>query len=186
MTVAYLHHLQSSGLGFYRILFLWAGSIYKGIWRPLFAYCLLYSFVTLFYREILLYYEDTKETFERFCVYANQSENHLPLNFILGFYVTQVQHLPSFYFRLTLSPGCQSMVEPILLVSVARHICHEPRVILSWTGKGVQGFLTAVEKSPNLTSSSSSIGAEAVCAIRQLSKYNGLEEVCLDCFVIVS
>ena len=94
MTVAYLHHLQSSGLGFYRILFLWAGSIYKGIWRPLFAYCLLYSFVTLFYREILLFYEDTKETFERFCVYANQSENHLPLNFILGFYVTQVQHLP--------------------------------------------------------------------------------------------
>merc|ERR1712156_1292663 len=90
MTVAYLHHLQSSGLGFYRILFLWAGSIYKGIWRPLFAYCVFYSFVTVFYREILLYYEDTKETFERFCVYANQSENHLPLNFILGFYVTQV------------------------------------------------------------------------------------------------
>ena len=91
MTVTYLHHLQSSGLGFYRILFLWAGSIYKGIWKTLITYCLLYGLVTFIYRVILTNYEDAKETFERFCVFANTNENNLPLNFILGFYVTQVQ-----------------------------------------------------------------------------------------------
>ena len=51
-------------------------------------------------------------------------------------------------------------------------------------GKAYKVFLTAVETSPNLTSSSSSIGSQAVRAIRQLSKHNGLAEVCLDCFVI--
>ena len=90
MTVTYLHHLQSSGLGFYRILFLWAGSIYKGIWKTLITYCILYGLVTIFYRVVLSNYEDAKETFERFCVFANKNENNLPLNFILGFYVTQV------------------------------------------------------------------------------------------------
>ena len=147
MTVTYLHHLQSSGLGFYRILFLWAGSIYKGIWKTLITYCILYSTVTFVYRVILTNYEDAKETFERFCVFANENENNLPLNFILGFYVTQVcgkdvvscpRSKKSNSTLITIS-GCESMVEPILVIGLAGHLCHESGLLLPWTRKGLQG-----------------------------------------------
>ena len=91
MTVPYLHHLHSSGFGFYRILFKWCGSIYKGVWRQVLLYCSLYALVSLLYRHVLFHNERSKEFFERFCIYAGKVEHGLPLNFLLGFYVTQVR-----------------------------------------------------------------------------------------------
>ena len=90
MTVPYLHHIESSGLGFYRILLEWTGSIYKGIWKAVLTYCCLYGTISLLYRFVLSRDEVAKEYFERACVYSRKFEHNLPLDFILGFYVTQV------------------------------------------------------------------------------------------------
>lgn len=93
MTVTYLHHIYHSGLGFYRILGVWQGSLYKGIWKDLLIYCLLYALISIIYRFVLIYDESSKESFERWCIYVSKFEENLPLDFILGFYVTQVVHL---------------------------------------------------------------------------------------------
>ena len=93
MTVPYLHHIESSGLGFYRILLEWTGSIYKGISKAVLTYCCLYGLISLLYRLVLSRDEVVKEYFEKACVYTRKFEHNLPLDFILGFYVTQVSSL---------------------------------------------------------------------------------------------
>ena len=91
MTVPYLQHIPNSGFcGFYRILVIWRGSIYKGIWRSLTFYCILYASISAVYRLLISREEKFKQIFERLCIYMATFEDILPLNFILGFYVTQV------------------------------------------------------------------------------------------------
>ena len=104
MTVPYLHHLSHSGFGFYRILCVWPGSLYKGIWRKFLVYCSLYTLISLLYRFYCCVYiftilvcrfvlsqsEEVKQGFERWCVYEAKNEGSIPLEFILGFYVSQV------------------------------------------------------------------------------------------------
>ena len=79
-------------IGFYRVLWLWKGSLYKGIWKSLVVYCSFYAAISVFYRCVLCLAgsEYWKETFEKFCVFFGKYYHVLPLNFILGFYVTQV------------------------------------------------------------------------------------------------
>ena len=70
MTVTYVQHIPNSGCwGFYRVLAKWRGSLYKvgkdsftktyllwkGIWRSLVCYCLLYAGISVFYRQYILY-----------------------------------------------------------------------------------------------------------------------------------
>jgi hypothetical protein len=92
MTVSYVQHMPESSLrGVTSILAIWRGSIYKGIWKPLTTYCLIYLAFSVLYRHLLPYHEYTKEAFERWCVYIATYEELIPLNFILGFYVSQVR-----------------------------------------------------------------------------------------------
>ena len=95
MTVTYIQHTSNSGFGFFRILTLWKGSIYKGIWKNLFLYSLIYTVISLFYRFGLrnhqYFSEDFQQGFERWCVYIDVFDNLLPIDFMLGFYVTQVR-----------------------------------------------------------------------------------------------
>ena len=93
MTVTYLEYIPNAGfIGFYRVLWLWKGSLYKGIWKSLVVYCSFYAAISIFYRCVLCLAgsEYWKETFEKFCVFFGKYYHVLPLNFILGFYVTQV------------------------------------------------------------------------------------------------
>ena len=90
MTVTYIQHIPESGFGFLRVFPIWRGSIYKGIWKSLLLYCLLFASISLVYRNVLSGHEEVKQAFERWCVYVNRYEGILPLNFILGFYVSQV------------------------------------------------------------------------------------------------
>ena len=94
MTVTYIHRVPSADkLGaFFRLLAIWKGGVLKGIWKDLMAYFAVYGVLSVCYRY-LLFHEDRiemKNTFERVCVYMNKFENHIPLPFLLGFYVTQV------------------------------------------------------------------------------------------------
>ena len=51
MTVTYLEHIQNAGfLGFYRVLLVWRGSLYKSIWKSFLVYCTLYAIISFCYR----------------------------------------------------------------------------------------------------------------------------------------
>ena len=68
MTVTYLEYIPNAGfIGFYRVLWLWKGSLYKGIWKSLVVYCSFYAAISIFYRCVLCLAgsEYWKETFEK-------------------------------------------------------------------------------------------------------------------------
>jgi len=92
MTVTYIQHVHTAGkVGtFTSLLTIWKGSVFKGIWRDLLIYCVLYGAISVLYRFVLSLEETTKLNFERICVYCERSISFIPLSFILGFYVTQV------------------------------------------------------------------------------------------------
>lgn len=94
MTVTYIQHVHTSGKvgAFLRLLTIWKGSVFKGIWRDLLIYCVLYGGISIIYRLGLSKdgNETHKQNFERMCVYFARGGDYIPLSFILGFYVNQV------------------------------------------------------------------------------------------------
>ena len=91
MTVTYLDIIPTAGWGnILQIFSIWRASLFKGVWKKLFLYCLLYTLISFTYRLIISEEEQAKQTFERFCVFCNDYQVFLPLEFILGFYITQV------------------------------------------------------------------------------------------------
>ena len=51
MTVSYLEHIPNAGfLGFYKVLLVWRGSLYKSIWKSFLVYCTLYAIISFCYR----------------------------------------------------------------------------------------------------------------------------------------
>jgi len=92
MTVTYIQHVHTAkSVGaFFRLLAIWRGGVFKGIWKDLLFYLLLYTGISLGYRFGLTEYEDVKSGFERICVFLDRFGDYIPLGFILGFYVTQV------------------------------------------------------------------------------------------------
>ena len=91
MTVTYLDIIPTAGWGnILQIFSIWRASLFKGVWKKLFLYCLLYTLISITYRLIISEEEQAKQTFERFCVFCNDYQVFLPLEFILGFYITQV------------------------------------------------------------------------------------------------
>jgi len=92
MTVTYIQHVHTAGKvgAFLRLLTIWRGSVFSGIWRDLLLYCCLYAGISAGYRLGLSQDESHKQNFERMCVYFARGGDYIPLSFILGFYVTQV------------------------------------------------------------------------------------------------
>ena len=81
------------------------------------------------------------------------------------------------------------MVEPIRLFGLAGHLCHESRLLLPWTRKGLQGrshFQVPLFLLPFNVAHSESLGATSVRALRQPGKHDGLEEAELVCCQEVS
>jgi len=92
MTVTYMHHVQTAGKvgAFLRLLFLWKGSIYQGIWGDLLLFWLSYFGISFTYRLVLCEEEAMKQSFEKICVYFGHFDHWIPIGFVLGFYVTQI------------------------------------------------------------------------------------------------
>jgi len=92
MTVTYIQHVHTAGKvgAFLRLLTIWRGSVFAGIWRDLLLYSALYGSISLVYRLGLAQDEALKQSFEKMCVYLDRGGDYIPLSFILGFYVTQV------------------------------------------------------------------------------------------------
>ena len=78
--------------GFLSLLFIWRGSVWKGIWKNLAVWLILWYIIQFLYQVILTKNEnsDLKSTFEVICFFFDANEDNIPLAFILGFYVTQI------------------------------------------------------------------------------------------------
>ena len=93
MTVTYLQHIQTSGnSGFLSLLLLWKGSVWKGIWKNLAVWIILWYIIQSIYQIVLTRNTNAslKDTFEEVCMFFEANEDNIPLAFILGFYVTQI------------------------------------------------------------------------------------------------
>ena len=91
MTVTYLEYIPTAKCtNIFKILTVWRGSIFKGIWKLLLFYSLFYAVISFSYRFIISEEEEIKQSFEKLCIFCGKYQDLFPLHFILGFYVTQV------------------------------------------------------------------------------------------------
>ncbi|KAG6930307.1 bestrophin 2 [Chelydra serpentina] len=89
MTVTYTARVANARLGgFYKLLLLWRGSIYKLLYKEFLAFFATYLGLSLTYRFVLA--EDQKRYFEKLVIYCDNYANLIPISFVLGFYVTLV------------------------------------------------------------------------------------------------
>uniref|UniRef100_A0A8C3IHX1 Bestrophin homolog n=1 Tax=Chrysemys picta bellii TaxID=8478 RepID=A0A8C3IHX1_CHRPI len=89
MTVTYTARVANARFGgFYKLLLLWRGSIYKLLYKEFLAFFVTYLGLSLTYRFVLA--EDQKRYFEKLVIYCDNYANLIPVSFVLGFYVTLV------------------------------------------------------------------------------------------------
>ncbi|XP_078545349.1 bestrophin-2a isoform X2 [Lissotriton helveticus] len=89
MTVSYSARVSNTRFGgFYKLLLLWRGSIYKLLYKEILAFFVVYLMLSLMYRFILS--DNQKRNFEKLSIYCDNYANLIPMSFVLGFYVTLV------------------------------------------------------------------------------------------------
>ncbi|XP_034647648.1 bestrophin-2 [Trachemys scripta elegans] len=89
MTVTYTARVANARFGgFYKLLLLWRGSIYKLLYKEFLAFFVTYLGLSVTYRFVLA--EDQKRYFEKLVIYCDNYANLIPVSFVLGFYVTLV------------------------------------------------------------------------------------------------
>ncbi|KAK6108994.1 Bestrophin RFP-TM chloride channel family protein [Brugia pahangi] len=89
MTVQYnLDVSTSRPWTLFKLLFRWRGSIWKSVTLELFVWLLLFAVISLIYRVALS--NEQVSTFEQFVHYCDEKLDYIPLNFMLGFFVTIV------------------------------------------------------------------------------------------------
>lgn len=89
MTVSYSARVSNARFGgFYKLLLLWRGSIYKLLYKEFLAFFVVYLMLSLMYRFILS--DKQKRNFEKLSLYCDNYANLIPMSFVLGFYVTLV------------------------------------------------------------------------------------------------
>ncbi|KAL3986396.1 Bestrophin RFP-TM chloride channel family protein [Acanthocheilonema viteae] len=89
MTVQYnLDVSTSRPWTLFKLLFRWRGSIWKSIILELFVWLVLFAVISVIYRVALT--SEQVSTFEQFVDYCDEKLDYIPLNFMLGFFVTIV------------------------------------------------------------------------------------------------
>uniref|UniRef100_A0A915JIL8 Bestrophin homolog n=1 Tax=Romanomermis culicivorax TaxID=13658 RepID=A0A915JIL8_ROMCU len=73
---------------FFKLLLRWDGSLWKSIWRPVVVYLFFYYSINIIYRFLLN--NDQKITFLQFVDFCEESSGYIPLNFVLGFFVSAI------------------------------------------------------------------------------------------------
>lgn len=136
MTVTYIQHVPTADKAgaFLRLLAIWRGGVFKGIWKNLLFYMVLYAGISLFYRFVLsnpdLASEMYKSGFERLCVYMGKYGDIIPLGFILGFYVTQVVN--RFWTQLQSIPYLDSLCMNLTSYMPGNNMKQTRRLITRW------------------------------------------------------
>ncbi|CAJ0603932.1 unnamed protein product [Cylicocyclus nassatus] len=89
MTVSYNADVSSaSGFTFVRLLLRWRGSIWKSIMLELVMWIIFYYIIFGVYRYALP--TGAQRTFERIATYCDKNLVHIPLTFMLGFFVSMI------------------------------------------------------------------------------------------------
>ncbi|KAK3585084.1 hypothetical protein CHS0354_004273 [Potamilus streckersoni] len=89
MTIIYQYRVANSSLcGFFKLLAIWKGSVYKLVFKEMLIFSALYTVISLTYRFALN--SQQKEVFEKLAKYFNQHTSLIPVSFVLGFYVSLV------------------------------------------------------------------------------------------------
>ncbi|XP_053154611.1 bestrophin-2 [Hemicordylus capensis] len=89
MTVTYTARVANARFGgFYKLLLLWRGSIYKLLYKEFLVFSVSYLGLSVTYRYVLS--EHQKRYFEKLVIYCDNYANLIPVSFVLGFYVTLV------------------------------------------------------------------------------------------------
>uniref|UniRef100_A0ACB8EJ82 Bestrophin-2 n=1 Tax=Sphaerodactylus townsendi TaxID=933632 RepID=A0ACB8EJ82_9SAUR len=109
MTVTYTARVANARFGgFYKLLLLWRGSIYKLLYKEFLVFFVLYVGLSITYRFVLN--EDQKRSFEKLVIYCDNYANLIPVSFVLGFYVTLVVN------RWWSQYTCMPMPDPLMCV----------------------------------------------------------------------
>lgn len=82
--------------GFFKLFSVWKGSVIRLIYHNLLIFILIYYTLQLLYRYVFLQNPYQRELFELICVYFGRNMDKIPLTFLIGFYVQQVQFLKLF------------------------------------------------------------------------------------------
>ncbi|GMS96907.1 hypothetical protein PENTCL1PPCAC_19082, partial [Pristionchus entomophagus] len=91
MTVSYSFDVsRNSWFVPLKVLCRWRGSVWKSVWRELMFWLILYYVVMLFYRSNYILEPNGQKTFELFCIYLRSHAEWIPLNILLGFFVSMV------------------------------------------------------------------------------------------------
>ncbi|KAK6022713.1 hypothetical protein TELCIR_25494 [Teladorsagia circumcincta] len=72
----------------FKLLLKWRGSIWKAVILELVVWLMFYGILSIIYRTAMSH--DQQRTFERIVQYCDARLNYIPLNFMLGFFVTAV------------------------------------------------------------------------------------------------
>ncbi|CAB3406965.1 unnamed protein product [Caenorhabditis bovis] len=87
MTVNYNREIMTSHpWTFLKLLFKWKGSIWKAIYFELFVFLVCYGIISIIYRAAMG--EHSQNRFEAVVRYFDKRLNYIPLEFVLGFFVT--------------------------------------------------------------------------------------------------
>ncbi|XP_037268120.1 bestrophin-3 isoform X1 [Rhipicephalus microplus] len=89
MTIAYQADVSTSTLlGFWKLVARWRGSVYKLIYKEMLVYGAAFTAIAICYRRFLT--ADQRQLFEQLALYSDRALEHIPLSFVLGFYVSFV------------------------------------------------------------------------------------------------
>ena len=83
-------HTSTRLQGFWHLVFVWQGSVFKLIWHNFLLFVVLYFMLAVIYRYGLQHDPFSKEMFDLLCIYSNRFSNFIPISFLTGFYVTQI------------------------------------------------------------------------------------------------
>ncbi|KAK6747214.1 hypothetical protein RB195_000435 [Necator americanus] len=82
----------------FKLLLKWRGSIWKAVILELVVWLMFYGILSIIYRTALTH--DQQKTFERVVQYCNARLNYIPLNFMLGFFVTAVVNRWTYLYQI--------------------------------------------------------------------------------------
>ncbi|CAI4227524.1 unnamed protein product [Auanema sp. JU1783] len=82
----------------FKLLLKWRGSIWKAVILELVVWLILYAILSIIYRTALA--PDQQRTFERIVQYCDNRLSYIPLNFMLGFFVTAVVNRWTYLYQI--------------------------------------------------------------------------------------
>ncbi|CAJ0602501.1 unnamed protein product [Cylicocyclus nassatus] len=82
----------------FKLLLKWRGSIWKAVMLELVVWLMFYGILSIIYRTALSY--DQQKTFERVVLYCEARLTYIPLNFMLGFFVTAVVNRWTYLYQI--------------------------------------------------------------------------------------